>query len=354
MNEYYDGAKLLSLKDINGNTPEIYICTSNRTAGKTTYFNRLLVNGFLKRNKKFVLLYRFNYELDDVTTKFFKDIKTLFFNNLEMRHEKRMKGAYCELFIGENKNSEEKNFGVSCGYAVALNNADIVKKFSHLFSDISCILFDEFQSETNHYCDNEIMKFQSIHTSMARGNGKMVRYLPVYMVSNPVSIINPYYTEMGISHRLTENTKFLRGNGFVLEQGHNELAEKAQKESAFQKAFAHNIYTQYSAEGIYLNDNKAFIDKPDGFSRYIVTVKYQNKEYAIREFSSKGIIYCDDKPDTTFKGKLAVTTDDHNINYVMLKKHDEFLQRLRFFFERGCFRFKNLKCKEVIMTMLSY
>ena len=62
---YYDGAKLLSLMDINGNKPEIYICTSNRTGGKTTYFSRLLVNHFLKGNGKFCLLYRFNYELSD-------------------------------------------------------------------------------------------------------------------------------------------------------------------------------------------------------------------------------------------------------------------------------------------------
>jgi hypothetical protein len=48
---YYDGTKLLSLKDINGNDPEIYICTTNRTGGKTTYFNRLLVNNFIKKKK---------------------------------------------------------------------------------------------------------------------------------------------------------------------------------------------------------------------------------------------------------------------------------------------------------------
>ena len=40
---YYDGTKLLSLKDINGKTPEVFMCTSNRSAGKTTYFNRLVV-----------------------------------------------------------------------------------------------------------------------------------------------------------------------------------------------------------------------------------------------------------------------------------------------------------------------
>ena len=44
---YYDGTKLLSLKDINGKTPEVFMCTSNRSAGKTTYFNRLVVTDLL-------------------------------------------------------------------------------------------------------------------------------------------------------------------------------------------------------------------------------------------------------------------------------------------------------------------
>lgn len=32
--KYYDGTKLLSMTDLNGKKPEIFICTSNRTAGK--------------------------------------------------------------------------------------------------------------------------------------------------------------------------------------------------------------------------------------------------------------------------------------------------------------------------------
>ncbi len=39
--KYYDGKKLLSIKDLNGEKPEIFICTSNRSAGKTTYFERI-------------------------------------------------------------------------------------------------------------------------------------------------------------------------------------------------------------------------------------------------------------------------------------------------------------------------
>ena len=55
-NQYYDGTKLLSMKDLNGKTPELYMCTTNRTGGKTTYFSRLCINRFIKKNEKFALL----------------------------------------------------------------------------------------------------------------------------------------------------------------------------------------------------------------------------------------------------------------------------------------------------------
>lgn len=344
MGNYYDGTKLLSLTDINGNRPEIYMCTTNRTGGKTTYFGRLVVNRFLDKREKFGLLYRYNYELDDCAEKFFKDIGELFFNGYTMTSKKRAKGIYHELYLN----------GEPCGYAVSINSADQVKKNSHFFSDVKRLIFDEFQSESNTYCPNEIKKFISVHTSMARGQGEQNRYLPVYMLSNPVSIINPYYVELGISSRLTDETRFLRGDGFVLEQGFVESAADAQKSSGFNKAFSRNSYVAYSSESVYLNDNKAFVDRPQGVSRYMATLKYNGQTYGIREFAEAGVIYCDDRADETFPLKITVTTDDHELNYVMLKRNDLFLFNLRYYFERGCFRFKDLRCKEAVLKSLSY
>lgn len=344
MGNYYDGTKLLSLTDINGNRPEIYMCTTNRTGGKTTYFGRLAVNRFLDKREKFGLLYRYNYELDDCAEKFFKDIGELFFNGYTMTSKKRAKGIYHELYLN----------GETCGYAVSINSADQVKKNSHFFSDVKRLIFDEFQSESNTYCPNEIKKFISVHTSMARGQGEQNRYLPVYMLSNPVSIINPYYVELGISSRLTDETRFLRGDGFVLEQGFVESAADAQKSSGFNKAFARNSYVAYSSESVYLNDNKAFVDRPQGIGRYMATLKYNGQTYGIREFAEAGVIYCDDRADETFPLKITVTTDDHELNYVMLKRNDLFLFNLRYYFERGCFRFKDLRCKEAVLKSLSY
>ena len=344
MSVYYDGAKLLSMRDINGNKPEIFMCTTNRTGGKTTYFGRLCVNRFFDKGEKFALVYRYNYELDDCADKFYKDISGLFFKGTTMTSKRKASGIYHELFID----------GASCGYAVSLNSADQLKKYSHLFSDVSRMMFDEFQSETNHYCADEIRKFLSVHTSIARGQGEQIRYVPVYMCANPVSIINPYYVEMGISERLREDTKFLRGDGFVLEQGYVDSASKAQMESGFNRAFSRNSYVAYSSQCIYLNDNQAFVEKPFGRGRYLGTLRYKGVDYGLREFAEEGVIYCDDKPDNSFGMKLTVTTDDHQVNYVMLKRNSLFLNNMRYFFEQGCFRFKDLRCKEAVLKALSY
>lgn len=344
MGKYYDGTKLLSMLDLNGNKPEIYMCTTNRTGGKTTYFARLCVNRFFDKKEKFCLVYRYNYELDDCAEKFYKDISGLFFKGTNMTSKRRAAGIFHELYIDD----------VACGYAVSLNSADQLKKYSHLFSDVKRMMFDEFQSETNHYCADEIRKFVSVHTSIARGQGEQIRYVPVYMCANPVSIINPYYVEMGISNRLKDDTKFLRGDGFVLEQGFVESASIAQKESGFNRAFAKNAYVAYSSECVYLNDNKAFVEKPTGVGRYLATLRYKGTDYGIREYAESGVIYCDDRPDTSFGMKLTVTTADHEINYVMLKRNSFFLTNMRYFFEQGCFRFKDLRCKEAVLKALSY
>lgn len=343
---YYNGAKLLSMKDARGQDPEIYICTTNRTAGKTTFFSRKLINGHKKKGKKFALIYRYIGELDDCASKFFKDIGGLFFPGDHFSSRGRAKGIYHELFLNEKP----------CGYALALNAADKIKRYSHLFSDIDEMYMDEFQSETNDYCPDEIRKFRSVHTSVARGQGQMTRRVPVYLTGNPVSIINPYYVAMGISDRLTSHVRFLRGNGYVLEQGRNDAATAAQKTSAFNMAFDNDCdsYGAYTSEGVYLNDNLAFIERPEGLSRYVCTLRYNGQDYSIKEFSEQGILYCDDREDKFFPVRISVTTEDHQINYVMLRRNDLFLAHLRGLFQRGCFRFKNLRCKEAVLRALTF
>lgn len=350
---YYDGTKLLSMKDINNKTPEIYLSTGNRTSGKTTYFNRLAMNRFLKQGKKFGLLYRFNYELDSISDKFFKDIKSLFFQEWNMVSVSQARGIYHKIYLTKGDIEDKKAERIECGYAISFNSADQIKKVSHLFTDIDALYFDEFQSETDHYCDREVTKFQSVHTSIARGQGKQYRPVPVYMIANLVSLINPYYVALGISSRLQKDTKFLRGDGWVLEVNMNETASLAQQNSAFNRAFKNDEYNKYAAMNVYLNDNIAFVEKPQGKSRYLITVKYDNTLYAVREFTEIGIIYVDTKIDTSFKDKITISSNDHEVNYIMLRRNDMFRQLMRYYFMKGCVRFRDLRCKEMFLKLVT-
>ncbi len=351
---FYDGSKLLSLKDINKNDPEIYISSGTRSTGKSTFFNRFLMNKFFKYNWKFILLYRFNYELEGVEYKFFNTIKDLYFNDYNMSSKSLCKGIIRELFINEYGKNEKKDF-ISCGYAISINNADQIKKYSHLLSESRHILFDEFQSESNHYCNREIQKFMSIHMSVSRAPHQPVRRVPVYMVSNYVSLLNPYYVNMGISTNLKSDTNFLRGDGFVLEQNISPQISDLQKKSAFNRAFSSHDYFKSATDNIYLNDNYSFIEKsPSGRYKYIFNFSYKNNTYAIKEYTESGIFYVTSKIDQSRKVNIVINLDDHNYNTVLFSRFNSLIYYLRDVFEYGNFRFNSLLSKEATIRLLSY
>lgn len=357
--KYYDCARLLSMRDKNGNKPEIYICTSNRTAGKTTSFSKRLVNDFIEKGEKFMLIKRYATDLSrDNSNAFFKDIQSLFFQDYTMTCEPRNKGLFYELFIGKTAYflEDEKYKGEPCGYVVALSSHEKYKPISHYFSDVAKMFFDEFQSGDNKYLSNEIDAFRSLHETVARGQGKQARYVPVYLVGNPASILNPYYTSMGIANTLTRRTVFMRGNGFVLEQGYNESAKNALTKSAFEQAFSgdNDGYLDYAAKGKYLNDSDAFVQKMTGYGRYLATIRYKSKSYAVREYLNEGVLYVDGNADETFPVRIAVDVEDHDVNYVMLQRNSDMIRMWRYLFDHGAMRFKNQSCKNAMVQVLSY
>ena len=344
MPEYYNPSKLLSKKDINGETPEIFIVSGNRSGGKTTAFSKLIINRWKKGKGKFILLYRHKNELKGCEPAFFTPMKELFFPEDEMTFI-NVEGHYHELCIND----------LSCGYALAISGSEYYKRRSNLFNDVGCIFFDEFQSENNNYLSDEISQIQSIHTSVARGHGSQSKYVPLYMCSNTVSLINPYFAAFGISTRLNKDTRFLRGEGFVFEQNYNTSASEAQKQSAFNRAFAqgNSDYLNYSSENVYLNDNLSFIEQPTGSNIYVCTIKYKGKNYAIRDYAYEGIVYCSDKADMTHPVKLSASVEDHDVNYVLVANNIGLISNLKYKFRKGCFRFKNLECKEAVLNLLS-
>lgn len=340
---FYDGTKLLTLNDLKGNKPEIYLCCGNRTAGKTYFYKRLLLRKFLKRGEKFMLLVRFGYELDGIATNFFKDLAEIDFKGHQMTSKP----------VGKNLFQELSYDGKPCGYAVAINGADTIKKYSSRFVDVCSMFLDEFQSEVGKYCPDEVRKFQSIHVSVARGGGNHVRRVPVYMCSNCVTIINPYFVALGIHKRIRMETKFLRGHGWVLEQTFNEVAAKQIQESGFYAAFNDDQHMRYVTGDRYLLDNNNFIANVRGEKTPVATIVKGGATYGVWQCADGGIIFVSRKYDPSCGHKFAIETNDHDETTLLLRRND-MVKWLRKLFEKGLVIFEDAVCKDAYLDIIGY
>ena len=353
MSEFYDCSKLLSMMDITKkNKPELYIVMGNRSAGKSTSIAKRLMDDFMKNQKKFVLLYRYGYECTNVADKFFSIIQELYYPDYLMTQKTGEKDTYIELYIAEKSKPDD---AILCGFCVCLNKADQLKKVSNRISseNICWMFFDEFQPENGEYCSREINKFMSIHTSLSRKPNQPVAYLPVILCSNYCSILSPYLTTIGASKRLQANTKFLRGDGWVLEQCFMENIASLQKQSAFNRAFTDTDYARYASEKIYLNDDLSLVSNMQGNNEYIMTFVYDKKEYAIRVFTDSCIVYVNKNIDQSYPLRFAVSSTDMRENTVLIKGNP-LLMRLRDKFDSGAFRFADLDSKDALLNLLSY
>lgn len=171
------------------------------------------------------------------------------------------------------------------------------------------------------------------------------------MCSNSVSLINPYYTALGIASRMQGDTKFLKGEGFVLEHTFNENASNAQKEGAFNRAFKESRYLRYASENIYLNDNDTFIEKRKGMYRPVATIKWRGKYFSLKDYGD--VYYCDKRVDGA-NTKIAMSVEDHEVGFTLIGNFRFMITMLREAFEKGMFRFYDLECKDCAMRLVSY
>lgn len=341
--KYYDGTKLLNKTDLDGYKPEIYICTGNRTAGKSYFFKRFLTTQFIKDNEqKFIVVYRKRDEMHDAINAFFEDIKydkeITKLKKFDYHSKTEMSGSYQTWFLND----------VEMGFAIYLNAAEKIKRNSSRFVNVKWMLFDEMQSETYSYVDDEVEKFISIHMSVARGHGEQSRYVPCILIGNSTSLVNPYFRAMGISDRYNKEAKFIRGSGWVAEFAHNESAENAIKKSAFNRAFAKSKYMAYASENNFLLDNSNFVEKCSLQGAMFIFHFLHEKQHIGAWYLPDGVWYFCSKFDPSDK-PIALTKDDHDKETLFRMIN---IDKLRAAFDRGNVRFESLEISNVIIDAL--
>lgn len=346
MREFYDGNKIRTLHDLNGELPGLVIVDGNRSTGKTTNFNIYVFEEWKKTGKKFALLYRYKYELSEVANKFFKEIKKIKKYPGEMLDRSCSYGSYYKLIYKTGDQQE------CCGYAIALNSAEQIKKQSHEFSDVAYILFDEFQSEYGNYTSHEIDKFQSIYTSVARGNGSRLRFVRVFLLSNSIDIYNPYYSALGVSEKLLLNgSKFIRGKGYVIERNFNVAAAQEFSNCSFFRAFADSkYYENLTSRNSYLNNrNDLILDTNLSAFEYYLTLYTRGKYYGI--YRGENFLIITPNVNLDYPVKYCLFRSDLSTNGIKLIPN-KLLNYLRFMYDNSRLFATNLETQDIIKVLV--
>ena len=124
--------------------------------------------------------------------------------------------------------------------------------------NVRIIFFDEFLNEENDYLANEITAFTNIVDSIMR-NRDNVR---VFLVSNHISVLNPYFNYFGITQL---GKRFTRGlHDSILEFTDSAEFIEFRKNTKFGKSIEGTEYGEYAMMGKFLLDDMTNVSKvPD-------------------------------------------------------------------------------------------
>lgn len=345
---YWDINDVKKVKDLDDCEPILRMIIGNRCAGKTTGMLKESLDIHVENSSQTVFLYRTQDEIAS-SAKMYEDVLELYPKyGKAIVNKNIVKGLINALVLHDAEDNESV-----IGYGVYFNASDKLKKYSPMFKDVDLIVFDEFILENGGYLKDEITKFESALRSICRGKGKQVREVPVYMLANYVTLLNPYFIYFGIHKRLRDNTKFLRGHGWVAQFTVNKDAQKAINESGLAKVFNNSAYQKSCADGTYLCDATAFVEKISGNSNYIFTLVCGKDHYAVREYPEKGIVYIDYTADPNARYVFTFDPSSHNADTLMLSSKSFIYDYLKRAYDMGLLRFKDLKCKNIVLDILS-
>ena len=330
-NIYYDYQKILSYNAM------LNFLNGERGVGKTFGAKKFVIKDFLKRNSEFAYIRRYDNELRKALPKspdFFQDItdnKCFPEHNLYTKSRK----FYCD----------DKCFG----YAMRLTEAQDLKGTT--FTKVNTIIFDEYiiEKSRRQYLPNEVNIFLGVIESLAR-----MRDIRVFFLGNSVTATNPYFLYFDLSVPYNSDIKTFKNGLILVQQMKNEEYRKAKSNTRFGKLVAGTPYENYAINNQFILDNKNFIEKKKGTSKFSFAFIYEGNTYGVWNDFIEGKIYISNDFIKNTPYIFSTTLTDHSENTMFLNSAKKYncWKNLIENFNLGNLRFENIKIKNITQELI--
>lgn len=294
-NFYYSINKLMSYNAL------FSFAMSERGLGKTFAGKKKMIEDFTKKGKQSIYVRRTATEMDSVKDTLFSDIAK-HYPNLEIT----VKG-YQGFINGE----------CFC-YFVPLSTSSKLKSAS--FPDVEFMFFDEYiitKNGRNNYLKNEMVLLLDLVETVFR-----LRRPRVYMCSNAVSFVNPFFSFFGIEPKPEDNFISAKDGLVVVELAKDYNFKDEKKKTDFAKLLEGTDYSKYAIDNETLEDTSDFIisNKPEGFNYFRGAFRIGHKIIGCwSEGALDTGVYFDEKYDKQSKWKYTVYSNQNFIGWKNIK-----------------------------------
>ena len=278
----------------------INMITGNRGVGKTYNSLKRCIKNFLNKGEQFVYMRRYKSEMEGGK-------KEAIFNSLIADrvfpdHELTVKGwkMYCD--------------GKEMGFFIPLSCSQSFKSVS--YDLVTTIIFDEFIVDKAHirYLKDEMNVFFDVLETVFR----MRENVRVLMLSNAISIYNPYFVFYGVKN-LDMSKEFNKPAPDVLIQYvKNEAYIEAKKNSRLGRLIHGTEYEKYSVENEWLLDNKHFVAQKTNAAKNMYNITYMSHTFGVWIDYDEGKFYCSRKYNKNRNLHYVLTNSDFKPNTLLI------------------------------------
>lgn len=345
---YYNGMELIrrSKNDLEGRQAGTLIVTSNRSDGKTSFFQCLALSQAISTGRECVYVVRSITAMSGYASAF-SEMLNRYFPGFSMEEKIMVKNTIVKLTV----TNEEKN--IVLGYVLNLKKSDDIKKYSPVFGKVDFVIFEEYQTETGKYLKNEITELQSLFVSVARGDGEASRKdVVLVLLGNYITMLNPYYLNLGIDKRYRKETRFLRGNGWIAEFNFNKQAADAIKAHPVARTFETGYIDAVTDKNFYFDSEKSIVKKKSGAARYLFTLVSDSRWIGIRLYAKDYAVHCSSKIDNSCLNVVTLDTTDYEADALIIRRNNPLFTWLREAYDFKKLTFETLGIKEAVMEAL--